>query len=265
MRFLGSPDSVLINGNHAGTTKDTPMTKDAKSPFETAHKIWLAGIGAYGKAYDEAKGGYSKLNHNTSELFEDLVKRGLEIEETVRGTVAQNKYMEAATEQVEKVTETARSFSEQRKARFEQRMGRMRSMLGLSDSEADTSSVAVLNAKIDVLMEEIAALKGKSADDLKAAAETKTETASTDLIDDLRLIEGIGEKTAKSFAEAGVETFTALAGMGAKDATMLFTKLGVAARAAREEWYEQAKELAAGGAPRAKADQDLLARMKEQG
>lgn len=47
---------------------------------EMAHKIWLAGVGAYGKAYDTALANAASFNKQSTELFDELVKRGEAIE-----------------------------------------------------------------------------------------------------------------------------------------------------------------------------------------
>jgi hypothetical protein len=47
---------------------------------ETGRKIWLAGIGAYGRAFSEAQGSLNRIGAETSKLFDDLVRRGEEIE-----------------------------------------------------------------------------------------------------------------------------------------------------------------------------------------
>ena len=39
---------------------------------ELARKIWLAGIGAYGKGFDEAQGQYEKLNTEATKMFNEL-------------------------------------------------------------------------------------------------------------------------------------------------------------------------------------------------
>lgn len=56
----------------------------AKSPQDkdTVRKIWLAGIGAYGRALSEAKGAVDSLTGKSSEVFEELVQKG-EMLETV--------------------------------------------------------------------------------------------------------------------------------------------------------------------------------------
>jgi len=47
---------------------------------EVARNIWLAGLGAYGKAYDEAVARYEKASRETPKLFRDLVRKGESLE-----------------------------------------------------------------------------------------------------------------------------------------------------------------------------------------
>ena len=43
---------------------------------EIAKNIWLAGLGAYGKAFDEAQDRLDKVSKEPPRLFKDLVKKG---------------------------------------------------------------------------------------------------------------------------------------------------------------------------------------------
>ena len=54
------------------------MAKDDKSKHtpDVARRIWLAGIGAYGRAFTEAKGAVDELRGKSSEVFDDLVQKG---------------------------------------------------------------------------------------------------------------------------------------------------------------------------------------------
>ena len=135
---------------------------------DVAHKIWLAGLGAYGRAFSEAVEGAQKLNEGTSELFDDLVKRGTDIETEMRDLWTSNERVQQATSNVSKVTETAVRLQREQRERFEARMQRMRALLGFS-TDAKTDE---LNAKLDKLEDEIAALsvKSKSAGPDKAVA-----------------------------------------------------------------------------------------------
>ena len=72
--------------------------------------------------------------------------------------------------------------------------------------------------------------------------------------DDVSLIGGIGPKIQKQLHEAGITSLTQIAAMTDEAIFELDEKLGLKGRTKREEWVEQAKELLAGKAPRAKTD-----------
>lgn len=55
---------------------------------EIAKNIWLAGLGAYGKAFDEAQDRLDKASKEPPRLFKDLVKKGEELEDEVRDSLA---------------------------------------------------------------------------------------------------------------------------------------------------------------------------------
>ena len=58
--------------------------KDKKSKTgDTARKIWLAGIGAYGRAFSEVQEGLSKATKGSSKVFEELVQKGEQLETIV--------------------------------------------------------------------------------------------------------------------------------------------------------------------------------------
>ena len=54
-----------------------------RSNTETARRIWLAGIGAYGRAFTEAQEALKDVTGKGSEIFEDLVQKGQVIEKVV--------------------------------------------------------------------------------------------------------------------------------------------------------------------------------------
>jgi len=56
--------------------KDDKTDKSSKTTPDVARKIWLAGIGAYGRAFTEAKGAVDELRGKSSEVFDDLVQKG---------------------------------------------------------------------------------------------------------------------------------------------------------------------------------------------
>ena len=62
------------------------MAKDKKrSSTESARRIWLAGIGAYGRAFSEAQEALKDVTGKGSDIFDELVQKG-EILETVGKT-----------------------------------------------------------------------------------------------------------------------------------------------------------------------------------
>ena len=81
-----------LSSEQSNSSKSPKETKKAKknkksstsipelSSTEMAHKIWLAGVGAYGKAYDKAIESSKAFNKQSTELFEELVQQGQEIE-----------------------------------------------------------------------------------------------------------------------------------------------------------------------------------------
>jgi len=54
-----------------------------RSNTETARRIWLAGIGAYGRAFTEAQEALKDVTGKGSEIFEELVQKGQVIEKVV--------------------------------------------------------------------------------------------------------------------------------------------------------------------------------------
>lgn len=105
------------------------------SAAELAHKIWLAGVGAYGKAYDTAVASAHVINQQSAEMFDELVSRGAEIENDVRSRLTADTRLNKASERVSKAVDTAREFQVQALDRFDARMERMRDLLGLKGGD----------------------------------------------------------------------------------------------------------------------------------
>lgn len=90
---------------------------------------------------------------------------------------------------------------------------------------------------------------------VKAAAKKKPAAMlAAGAADDVSLIGGIGPKLKEKLAGYGVTSLKQLAEMTEADLAKMDEALDLRGRAAREEWVEQAKELLAGKAPRAKSD-----------
>lgn len=126
---------------------------------EVAQKIWFAGLGAYGRAYTEAATSAKKMNAGTTELFEDLVKRGTEIDGEMKTRLGANETVNKATESVTKMTETAMRVQREQREALEARMQRMRAVLGFGAKSEKANDIA---SKIDKLEDEIAELSAKA-------------------------------------------------------------------------------------------------------
>ncbi|NIB40720.1 phasin family protein [Pseudomaricurvus alkylphenolicus] len=63
-------------------TKETLLSKLGADNIEAlAKKIWLAGLGAYGRSFDEVQNRYEKANADSQKFFEELVKRGEKLQD----------------------------------------------------------------------------------------------------------------------------------------------------------------------------------------
>jgi large subunit ribosomal protein L21 len=78
--------------------------------------------------------------------------------------------------------------------------------------------------------------------------------AASGASDDISLVGGIGPKMEAGMRELGYNTFASIAAMTAEQIEAAEAHLKQKGRFAREEWIEQAKELADGKPPRAKSD-----------
>jgi len=99
--------------------------------------------------------------------------------------------------------------------------------------------------------------KGKA-----SAADVKIEGSAAD---NIVLVDGIGPKTEESLKEKGLGTLSGFVAMADDERAALLEELGVAEDAANEDWVGQAKDILAGGQPRAKVDQDLLKKLLKEG
>jgi len=78
-------------------------------------------------------------------------------------------------------------------------------------------------------------------------------------VDDLSLIGGVGPKILKSLTDMGYTTYAQIANLTGDEIEKIEAEIKMSGRVAREEWIEQAKELAAGKPPRAKVDKEAKA------
>lgn len=63
--------------------KSAEDDKKSRSNTETARRIWLAGVGAYGRAFTEAQEALKDVTGKGSAVFDDLVQKGAMMEKVV--------------------------------------------------------------------------------------------------------------------------------------------------------------------------------------
>ena len=147
LRMMHSNEEICLILNIHGVnimSNIEMIKKQAASAEEMARNLWLAGLGAYGKGYEEVKGRFESLSTDSNKLFAELVEKGEKIE----------------TEGKAKVEEVKTKVSE--KAEIETRVETVRNKLGLNSSDTELK-IEELNAKIDALTEAVAKLAAKPA------------------------------------------------------------------------------------------------------
>jgi len=154
-------------------TTETPATVDA----DLARKIWLAGVGAYGRIYAETQGAVEKLAHGANEAFDQLVVKGEEIEDKVRASIAKT----PQGERVASLMDQAKSFRQERRAALETRIDQVRKTVTETLAPLNIGALAVsvekLTEKVEALTEEVSALKAEKAAPKAAKAPKDTEVA----------------------------------------------------------------------------------------
>lgn len=139
--------------------------------MEIARKIWLAGVGAYGRVYQEAAGRVEKVTGAANEMFDQLVEKGEQVEDLVKASIAKNETATKVSDMVEKNVATVKEVSETRINDLEERFETVRKTVmdkvsPLMDKIAPFNvftlgtQVSDLTATVEALKAEIEALKG---------------------------------------------------------------------------------------------------------
>ncbi len=160
--------------------------KTAAVDTDIARKIWLAGIGAYGRMIAETQEVVEKLATSANEAFEQLVAKGAEVEESVREGVAKSPRAEKMAALVDAATSKVQSYSEEQRAVLEAQIGKMRKSLGETLAPLNIAALAQtvekLSAQVETLTQEVAALKAEKTKAAKAAKKVaKAEQADTQI------------------------------------------------------------------------------------
>lgn len=148
--------------------------------LDIARKIWLAGVGAYGRAFTEAKDSAEKLAHGATEAFDQLVAKGESIEDEVRDRIAKA----PAGKKVATLVGDLTKQSKERRAALEERIGKVRKSLTETFAPYNLAAlgeaVQALTTQVEALTAEVAALKAEKAAKKTApkAPEPKTEDAA---------------------------------------------------------------------------------------
>ena len=138
-------------------------SKVSDKASEIAKNIWLAGVGAYGKAVDEAQGRLEKAME-PPKLFRDLVKAGSALEEDARHAI-ETSSASAKSSVEQRINRVRENFHMQRPARIE-------------DIVALQKKVDQLSRKVDKLTRALAEQTGGPKATAKAAAKKKTAPAA---------------------------------------------------------------------------------------
>lgn len=128
---------------------------------EIARNIWLAGVGAYGRAVDEAQDRMEKAGMETPKLFRDLVKAGAALEDEARKGLSSSRTARASVE--ERIHRVRESFHMQLPARGED-------LLALHEK------IDRLTRKVDDLSAALAAQGGRKPAAKKKAATRRAAT-----------------------------------------------------------------------------------------
>jgi polyhydroxyalkanoate synthesis regulator phasin len=131
---------------------------------EIAKNIWLAGVGAYGKAVEDAQGRLEKVGMEPPKLFRELVKAGTALEDDAREALETTTAARHSVE--ERINRVRENFHMQRPARIE-------------DLKALHKKVDQLTRKVDRLSKALAEQGAvKSAAGRKPAAAKKSAAAA---------------------------------------------------------------------------------------
>jgi len=119
------------------------MIKDKASQAEVmSRKVFLAGLGAYGKSFEDTKSRFESLTTESNKMFAELVANGEKLE----------------TEGKSKFAEVQAKISA--KADLNKRVAALRTKLGLNKTDSD-QKIEALKAKIDSLTAAVANLASK--------------------------------------------------------------------------------------------------------
>ena len=167
----------------ATAKKTTKTAKKSETPVDAdiARKIWLAGVGAYGRMYSETQGAVERLATGANEAFDQLVAKGEEVEDKVRDAIAKSPRGEKMVSLVETATSKVQSFRDERRAALDARVGKVRKVVSEALAPLNLAAlgqaVEKLSSQVEALTDEVAALKAERAAPAKSAKAKEAEAA----------------------------------------------------------------------------------------
>lgn len=161
--------------------KKTTETVETTVDTDIARKIWLAGVGAYGRMYTETQGAVEKLATGANEAFDQLVAKGEEVEDKVRETIAKSPRGDRVVSLVGTATDQVRAFRAEQRAALEARIGKVRKTVSETLAPLNIGvlgqAMEKLTAQVEQLTVEVAALKAEKAPAAEKPAKTKAVDA----------------------------------------------------------------------------------------
>lgn len=134
----------------------------AEKASDLAKNIWLAGLGAYGKALDEAHGQYEKVsekvNKESSRLFDELVAKGKKLEGETQSKLSEVK--------------------EKSSANLEERLAQVKGSLNFTSKNVEImTQLEEVSSKLDLVLEALGAkTTAKKVTTKKAASSAKASS-----------------------------------------------------------------------------------------
>src|SRR5215472_17113190 len=137
----------------------------ARDEIDIARRIWLAGVGAYGRVFAETQGALEKLAGNASETFDQLVANGEKTEDAVRARIAKSgdgieRIIGTVSKQVQEIRGSRGMALD---ARIDQVRKTVSETLAPFNVAALAKSIDRLSARVETLSAEVARLKGGKA------------------------------------------------------------------------------------------------------
>ncbi|MEK7661260.1 MAG: phasin family protein [Pseudomonadota bacterium] len=136
------------------------VTEAAHQGMDVARKIWLAGVGAYGKMFEQAQDQFEKVSDAAQEVFEQLVEQGEKVEELVKTKLAQSPTAMNATAKASKfmhdATDQVKEYRETRLSNIENRLEHLRDTIV---EKVQPFNIFALGQKIEELTATVAKLK----------------------------------------------------------------------------------------------------------